>query len=149
MSSSKYIQAAVVIVKDYHRLHFPSRQWPKQTRGPFPLSNAPELSITPVLNADQATFYQSQVGVLRWCVELGRVDNITEVSEQALFLAMPREGHSEAIFHLFNYLDKKCNALIAFDPTYPDVDMSAFKECNWKAFYGDIKEAIPSNAPLP
>ena len=102
-----------------------------------------------MLNADQATFYQSQIGVLRRCVELGRVDIITEVSELASYLAMPREGHLEAVFHLFNYLDKKHNARIVFDPCYAEVDMSVFKECDWKAFYGDVKEAIPPNAPPP
>ena len=62
---------------------------------------------------------------------------------------MPREGHLEAVFHIFAYLDKKHNACIVFDPTYPDIDMSCFKECDWHHFYGDVKEAIPPNAPLP
>ena len=35
MSSSKYIQAAVTNVKDYHRKHFETRQWAKRTSGPF------------------------------------------------------------------------------------------------------------------
>ena len=149
MSSSKYIQAAVANVQAYHQLHFPSRQWNQRSSGPFPINYAPELDTTPELNSEHATFYQSQIGVLRWCVELGRVDIITEVSELASYLAMPRDGHLEAVFHLFNYLERKHNARIAFDPTYPDIDMSAFKECDWKAFYGDVQEAIPPNAPQP
>jgi hypothetical protein len=36
-----------------------------------------------------------------------------------------------------------------FDPTYPLIDLSKFKECDWKAFYGDATEAIPPNAPKP
>ena len=35
------------------------------------------------------------------------------------------------------------------DPTYPMIDMTKFKECDWREFYGDVKEAIPPNAPLP
>jgi hypothetical protein len=27
--------------------------------------------------------------------------------------------------------------------------MSKFQECDWKAFYGDVKEAVPPNAPEP
>ena len=107
------------------------------------------MDVTPELSTEQAAFYQSQIGVLRWCVELGRVDIITEVSELASFMVMPREGHLEAVFHLFNHLEKKHNARIVFDPTYPEIDRSAFKECDWKAFYGDVKEAIPPNAPKP
>jgi hypothetical protein len=91
------------------------------------------------MHKQQASFYQTQIGVLRWCVELGRVDIITEVLELSSYLAMPREGHLEAVFHLFNYLEKKHNARVVFDPTYPMIDMSDFKECDWKQFYGGIK----------
>ena len=38
---------------------------------------------------------------------------------------------------------------MVFDPTYPDTDMSKFKECDQKAFYGDAKEPVPPNAPKP
>jgi hypothetical protein len=57
----------------------------------------------------------------------------------------------DAIFHVFNYLEKKHNAQIVFDPSYPTVDiMSVFKECDCRrAFYGDVKEAILPNAPPP
>ncbi|KAI2513193.1 hypothetical protein MHU86_1231 [Fragilaria crotonensis] len=149
MSSSKYIQAAVENVKAFHRKHFTTRQWAKRTTGPFPLNYHPELDTTPELKADQASFYQTQIGVLRWCVELGRIDIITEVSELASYLALPREGHLEAVFHLFNFLEKRHNARIVFDPTYPEIDMRAFKECDWRAFYGNAKEALPPNAPTP
>ncbi len=115
--------------------------------GPFPINYAPQVNTTPELSAGGATFYLLQVGVLRWCVELGRVDIITKVSELASSLVMPRQGHLEAILHVFNYLEKKHNARIVFDPSYADVDMSVFKEYNWQAFYGNVKEAIPPNAP--
>jgi hypothetical protein len=32
---------------------------------------------------------------------------------------------------------------------YPTIDKSKFKEVDWKAFYGNAKEAIPPNAPPP
>ena len=149
MSPSKYIQAAVANVKDYHSRTYPTRTWAKRTSGPFPLNYAPELDATPVLDAQAAAFYQTQIGVLRWCVELGCIDIITEVSELASHLIMPREGHLEAVFHLFNYLEKRHNARIVFDPTYPVVDTSVFKECDWKAMYGNVVEAIPPNAHEP
>ena len=128
MSSSKYIQAAVGNVKEYHRKHFATRQWAKKTSGPFPLNYRPEMDTTPELSADQASFYQTQIGVLRWCMELGRIAIITEVSELASYLlALPKEGHLEAVFHLFNFLEKRHNARIVFDPSYPSIDMGAFK----------------------
>lgn len=149
MSPSKYIQSAVLNVKEYHRRMYPTRTWSKRTSGPFPLNYYPELDVTPELDVQAANFYQTQIGVLRWCVELGRIDIITEVSELASHLVMPREGHLEAVFHLFNYLEKRHNARVVFDPTYPTIDMSVFKECDWKAMYGNVKEAIPPNAPEP
>ncbi len=140
LNSSKYIQVAVANVRAYHRLHFPTRNWATRASGSFPLNFTPELDMMPTLNAEQSSFYQSQIGVIRWCaVELGRVDVLTEVSKLASHLAMPREGHLEALFHLFNFLDKRHNARIVFNPTYPDIDMSAFKECDWKSFYGDVQ----------
>jgi len=38
---------------------------------------------------------------------------------------------------------------LALDPTYPTVDYEVFPEHDWKRFYGDVKEAIPENAPRP
>lgn len=86
-----------------------------------------------------------------WCVELGQIDIITEVFELASYLVQPRKGHLEAVFQFFNFLEKKHNAQIVFDPSYPEMDiMSSFKVCKWKPFYGDVStEAIPPNAPDP
>ena len=149
MSASKYVQAAVAIVKTYHAKEYPTRKWGKRTSGPFPSDYAPELDTTDLLDHEKSAFYQSQIGVLRWIVELGRIDIITEVSELSSFLAMPREGHLDAVFHLFNYLEKRHNARIVFDPCYPTIDMTSFKECDWSSFYGNVQEAIPPNAPEP
>ena len=52
-----------------------------------------EIDISPELNATDATYYQLLIGVVRWMVELGRVDICTEVSMLSLCLALPREGH--------------------------------------------------------
>jgi hypothetical protein len=147
LSSSKYIQSAVRNVKEFHDVNFPTRRWPKRTSGPFPLNYAPELDVSPLLDATMASFYHTQIGVLRWCVELGRVDIITEVSELSTYLAQPRDSHLDAVFHIFNYLEKRHNSRIVFDPTYPTIDMSSFKDCDWKQYYGNAKEAIPPNAP--
>ena len=36
---------------------------------------------------------------------------------------------------------------MAFDPTYPVIDMNYFKKCKWNVFYGDLKDYTPPNAP--
>ena len=146
---SKYVQEAVQGVKDYLHTKFDGRKLKKRTSTPFERDYRPEVDETPVLDHELANYYQSQIGILRWMVELGRVDLITEVSLLASQVAMTREGHLEEVFHIYSYLNCKHNSRKVFDPTYPEIDMSNFKECDWKSFYGDCKEAIPSNAPLP
>jgi hypothetical protein len=41
---------------------------------------------SPELDSTRANFYQSQIGILRWCVELGRIDIITEISMLSTYL---------------------------------------------------------------
>ena len=149
MSSSKYVQAAVRNVKDYVDKTRPGMKLAKRATAPFPLGYISELDTSPELNDEDASFYQSQIGVLRWCVELGRIDIITEVSTLASHVALPREGQLDALFHVFAYLDKKHNARLVFDPSCPEIDMNVFKQCDWKHFYSDAQEAIPPNAPPP
>jgi hypothetical protein len=81
-------------------------------------------------------------------LELGRIDIITEVSMLSTHLCLPREGHLEAVFHVFAYLGLHHNARVVFDPTYPSVDMGTFIKTDWKSM-GDAKEIIPSDAPVP
>jgi hypothetical protein len=53
----------------------------------------PELDDFPELDPLMALYYQSQIGSLRWMIELGRIDMMTDVSMMASQLAMPREDH--------------------------------------------------------
>jgi hypothetical protein len=121
----------------------------KKASGPFAGGYKPELDESPELDSTRANFYQSQIGILRWYVELGRIDIITEVSMLSTYLFSPREGHLEAVFHVFAYLVLHHNARVVFDPTYPAVDMGTFIKTDWKSMYGDVKEMIPSDAPIP
>jgi hypothetical protein len=66
-----------------------------------------KIDESPVLGPEMANYFQSQIGILRWYVELGRIDIITEVSMLSTFLCMPREGDLDAVYHLFVYLSLK------------------------------------------
>ncbi len=147
-SPSKYVQEAIANVEKH--LAETGRYLPKKkASSPFPTGYQPELDTSPELSPEDASYYQSQIGILRWMVELGRVDIITEVSVLASHLALPREGHLEAVFHLFGHLKRKHNSRMIFDPTPPQIGMAVLKECDWKHFYGELKEAVPPNAPEP
>ena len=47
---------------------------------PLPTSYHPELDCTAELDEEEAAYYQSMIGVLRWIVELGRIDIAYKVS---------------------------------------------------------------------
>ena len=44
------------------------------------------------------------------------------------------------------YLKQKHNSSLVFDTTYPNIYYSIFKQCDWKYFNHDAKEAITLNA---
>jgi hypothetical protein len=147
-SSRKYVQSAIQNVQEYLVALPGNQKLLTKASGPFSGGYKPELDESPDLDRTRANFYQSQIGILCWCVELGCIDIITEVSMLSTYLCLPREGHLEAVFHVFAYLGIHHNARVVFDPTYPAVDMSTFINTDWKSMYGDVKENITSNAPV-
>ena len=65
-------------------------------------------------------------------------------------MALPREGHLKAVFHVFAFLKGKHNGVMVFDHTEPGIDESKFPSEDWSAtVYGDCKELIPCDAPEP
>jgi hypothetical protein len=149
MSPTKYVAESVKNVQRYLEKNY-DKKLPKRVGGPLPTNYRPELDVTEELVGDELSYYHSQIRILRWIVELGRIDIIAEVSCLASCLALPRKGHLEAVFHMFAYLKKKQNGVIVLNPTYPDIDLRKFNDgVDWKNIYGDIMEAIPPDAPLP
>jgi hypothetical protein len=149
MSSSKYVHSAVQNVRDYLETSAGGQTLKKKATAPFPVDYRPEMDTTPELSPVMANYYQTQSGVLRWCVELGRIDIVTEVSLLSLHLCLPREGHLDTVFHLFAHLANNHSARVVFDPTYPVIHEDAFVTADCEAMYGDVKESLPPDAPLP
>jgi hypothetical protein len=140
-SSSHYIHNAVAFLESWMK----NREYKLPRKAP-----TPEVDVTEVLNSEEANYYQSLVGVLRWIIEIGRIDITTEVSMLASHMAMPRKGHLYAVFRLFAYLKAKHKSRLIFDPTYPRIHDVKFKaDQDWEPFYGKVSEAIPPNAPKP
>ena len=148
MCPSKYVQEAVANVHKYLKENEPARTL-KKRKSPWPSDYEIELDDTEYLSSERANYYQSQVGVLNWMLELGRVDIITETSKLASQMAAPREGHMDALMHLMGYLWNHHNSRHVFDPTYPDLDHGTFLDCDWKGFYDDAKEKLPVRYPKP
>ena len=152
-SPSQYVQAAVKNVEDY--LAKPENtRWKLPTKADTPLQTSyrPELDVTPALCPEDASYYMSLIGVLRWIVELGRVDICLETSMMSSHLALPREGHLQAVFHIFAHLKKYHNAEAVYDPSDPVIDESKFEAKDWASSeFGHLggKEELPGNMPEP
>ena len=147
MSSEQYVKAAIANVEA--TLNETGQRLPSRCSTVLQANYRPELDTTPELNANGVRYYQELVGVLRWAIELGRVDLAMEVSMMSSHLALPREGHLQQLYHVFGYLKAKPKRTLAFDPQHPDIDESRFVKCDWTDFYRGAKEPIPGDAPEP
>ncbi len=73
----------------------------------FPYDYCPELDLSDPLDPECSSFYQHLVGVMRWMVELGRIDIATEVSLFSSHFVYPCKGHLEMALHMMSYLSHK------------------------------------------
>ena len=76
MSSEKYIKAAVANVEK--KLSKSDKILPGRCNTPLKPGYRPEMYDSCELKADGLQYYQELVGVLRWMVDLGRVDILLE-----------------------------------------------------------------------
>ena len=147
-SSSKYVQGAVSNVEAY--LQEKGLKLPSRASTPLSIGYRPEVDMSDELEGENVAYYQSLIGVLRWMVELGRIDITCEVSMMSTHMALPREGHLSQLFHIFAYLKKNHNSELVFDPSDREVDYEAFSHQEWEASeFGELEEELPLNAPKP
>jgi hypothetical protein len=119
-------------------------------KSPFPsVTYRPETDTTDECDQEQALRYAQLIDVLRWAVELGRIDMYTEVSLLSQHLALPRVGHLEAVYHVFAYLSKHEKSSIIFDPTDPVPITPTQAKSDWSTFYDNLDEELPPRIPEP
>lgn len=147
MSAEKYLKEAIRNVESNLAKHH--KRLPPNVSIPLSSNYRPELDISVPLTASDHHTYQQLIGILRWAVELGRIDTHLPVALLAQHLAAPRFGHLQQAYHVLAYLKAHLRSRIILDDTTPRVDESRFPKVDWKAFYPDAQEAIPSNAPEP
>ena len=146
-SSTQYVQSAVKNVEEY--LAKRGKSLTPKASDVIPKGYRPEIDVTPELDPGEASYYQSLIGIMRWMVEIGRVDICTEVSMMSSHLALPRKGHLDALFHMFAYLKKHHNSEMVFDPSEPDVDTNDFPREDWSlSIYGNVSEELPKSKPF-
>ena len=129
-----------------------SKSWKIPSKADTPLTTTyrPELDVSRELNVADAAYYQSLIGILRWIVELGRVDVCLEVSMMSSHLTLPRECHLEQVLHIFSYLKKYHNTELVYDLSDPVVDENDFERRDWASSeFGHVEEKEEFKMPEP
>jgi hypothetical protein len=124
----------------------------KSASRPFPINYRAECDVSNELTPNMASRYLQLIGILRWAVELGRIDIYTEVSVLSQHQCLPREGHLDAAYRIFWYLKKAKPSRIIFDPSTIDTDQQLFPEVDkeaWRDFYEYAEEPMPPTMPTP
>ena len=147
MTSDKYVKAAVENVE--HVLARVNQWLPSECKTPMTAGYRPECDVSEELTSVVVQRSQELIGVLRWAAELGRVDILLETAMLSMYMALPRKGHLEQVYHVFGYLKTHSKRRLFFDPRHPDIDERAFSSYDWYDFYRDAKEQVPIDMPPP
>ena len=89
------------------------------------------------------------VRVIRWVVDLGWVDILLDIALMYTYLALPRRGYLEQIFHVFGYIKAKQRRKLCFDHQHLRIDEHLFAANIWYELYWDAKEAMSADTPTP
>ena len=158
MGSETYVKKVIANIKkrlESEGLRFNKKLSDPAVSAPQPFSSVnyrPELDTSVECTLDQVTLYQNIIGVLRWIIELGRIDIAFEVSLLSRYLVQPRTGHLAQALHIIKYLDIHSSNELVFDTALHDVeDPNVIKERreSMKEMYPDATEDLPTNAPEP
>jgi hypothetical protein len=129
--SKTYVKKAIRKVKDWMKQK--GMIFKTKVSGVFPSGYRAELDVSELCDDDESEYYQQQIGVLRWAVELGRIDITVEILMLAAYMAAPQKGHFRTLFHLFAYLDKRNRSKLVFNNNYVKINDKV--EADWKEFY--------------
>ena len=88
MSSEKYVKSAIENIEQ--TLAETNQRLPTKCRTPLSSGYRPELDTSPEFKAEGLQRYQELIGILRWAIELGRVNILLETALMSPHLALPR-----------------------------------------------------------
>ena len=155
VGGNSYLKEALRVVEG----HLVSGEFKVAGKGLQPFSNVqyrPEMDVTQFCTEKQINLYQHLIGMLRWLVELGRVDILLETSLLSSYLSSPRIGHLHQALHIFHYLKKHPNSWLAMDPMKLEINWRGAPEESpeirrklMREIYRDAFEDIPTNCPEP
>ena len=82
----------------------------------------PETDTLTDIKSEGLTQYQDMVRLLRWEVDMVRVDILLEIEFMSTYLALTCRGHLKHAFHVFGYLKANPKRKICFDSQHPKID---------------------------
>ena len=160
--SESYAKEAVRVVEllmDKHKLQYTSTRR-HGTRTPFSSSEyRPELEASDYCNDDLTTVYLNLMGMLRWMIEIGRVDMLHEASLLSQYMALPRTGHLQQALNIFKYIKANANqGWLVYDPLDYDIDWKPIRPnevspieraISMKELYTEAEDPLPHRMPKP
>ena len=157
MSCTDYLRGAVKNVDEMLKEDNAALKSFGDGHRPYPSTYRPEIDVSELLNDEMISRYQQLIGILRWSIELGRIDIQTEVSCLSQHLCAPRIGHLNAAYKIFRYLSKNMKnnpGRIVFDSFLSHTDERIFdgtarSQEEWNDFYPDAVEVLPRKIPEP
>ena len=118
------------------------------------MTYGPELDITPFCDLEQNNLFMMIVGMMRWLIELGRIDILLETSQLPSYLSSPRIGHLMQALHVFHYLLKHDSSWMPMEHTPLDIEYTGPQDASleirrkvMRRIYHDEREEIPENVP--
>jgi hypothetical protein len=129
LSAEDYMKCAVKDVET--ELNKAGKFLPTKVLPPCTTDYQPELDQLKELGDVQLSYNAGLIRVLMWCIELGCIDIMVEVSLLSRFLANLREGHLQQVLHVFGYMKKHERSKMVFRDTEPFVNPRCFKQVDW------------------
>lgn len=145
MGSEKYVKESIRNVQLW--LKDRGLELKKGARSVLPTDYRPELDVSEELDTESASYYMSQISVLRWIVELGRIDIAAEVSMLSSYMVSPRKGHLTALLHIYAWLMAHSRSKIVFDTDRKNIPRPKHDESDWKVQVDVGPEEIPTDVP--
>ena len=84
-----------------------------------------------------------------WIITYGRFDIAYACKKLSPFLIVPRKGHLDAMYCIFEYLKKFPGGKVVTDPHPLSFLDLKFEEYDWTKFYPDTSEELTPNMPEP
>jgi hypothetical protein len=147
ISPEKHVDASVRNAEE--KLAEDGLRLPNKCLTPMLGAHHPGDDTSAELTATGVHCCQELIGVLRWAVEIGRLDTLLEVALLSSHLALPRQGHLEQVHHIFGHLKQSPRPRLCLDPDCPVISEERFSKCEWTDFHKCAEEPQPPNMPTP